>query len=148
MLSGALASGKGAAEISGSGGSCYGSFMKMSLLAVAALTVVGAPAAAQPAAARAEVEARIPFLHIGRVRTFRATDQDTVYIQAQRRQWYRVTTMGPCPNLPWARVIGVDTHGGSTLDRSSTLLVDGDRCPIQSVVRSGEPPRRERRRRS
>jgi hypothetical protein len=122
--------------------------MSKILLALGGLATL---AAAGPALAKSEPldlaeEARVPFLHIGRMRTFRAIDQDTVYVQAQRRQWYRVTTMGPCPNLPWARFIGVDTHGSSVFDRFSTLLVDGDRCAVSSVVRSGEPPRRERRR--
>lgn len=127
--------------------------MNRILLALGALASL---AAAAPAAAAAEQpepvdvaqEARVPFLHIGRMRTFRAIDQDTVYVRAQRREWYRVTTMGPCPNLPWARFIGVDTHGSAVFDRFSTLIVDGDRCAVSSVVRSGEPPRRERRRRS
>jgi len=126
--------------------------MNKLLLAVGALgsVVAAAPAAAaqKPEPLDLAQETRVPFLHIGRMRTFRAIDQNTVYVQAQRRQWYRVTTMGPCPNLPWARFIGVDTRGSAVFDRFSTLVVDGDRCAISSVVRSGEPPRRERRRRS
>ncbi len=116
-------------------------------LAAAAGALAGAaPAAADPPRVDVAEEARIPFLHIGRIRTFRAIDQDTLYVRAQRRQWYRLETMGPCPNLPWAHVIGVDTHSGTTVDRFSTLLVEGDRCALRSVVRSGEPPRRARRR--
>jgi len=125
----------------------------MKRLAIA-LGAAACLAGAVPAAAQKDEkidfaqEARVPFLHIGRMRTFRAIDQNTVYVQAQRRQWYRVLTMGPCPNLPWARYIGVDTRGSAVFDRFSTLVVDGDRCAISSVVRSGEPPRRERGRRS
>jgi hypothetical protein len=112
------------------------------------LAAAPAAAGAKPEPIDVAEEARVPFLHIGRMRTFRAIDQNTVYVQAQRRQWYRVTTLGPCPNLPWARFIGVDTRGSALFDRFSTLLVDGDRCAISSVVRSGEPPRRKRSRRS
>ena len=36
--------------------------------------------------------------------------------------------------------IGVDTRFGATLDNSSSLIVDGERCPILSLVRSAEPP--------
>ncbi|HYJ31574.1 MAG TPA: DUF6491 family protein [Allosphingosinicella sp.] len=115
-------------------------------LGAAAALVGAAPAAAEKPAVDAAEEARVPFLHIGRMRTFRAIDDETVYVQAQRRQWYRVLTMGPCPNLPWARFIGVDTRGSAMFDRFSTLIVDGERCAVSSVVRSGEPPRRERRR--
>ena len=122
--------------------------MKTIILALAAAASLGGavPAAAQPASeSLTEVrEARIPFLHIGRARTFRAIDDETLYIRATTRRWYRVKTLGPCPNLPWARQIGVDTFG-SVFDRSSFLLVDGDRCALQSVVESGEPPKRSRR---
>lgn len=115
--------------------------------AAAALAAVAPAAAQKPGSTEAAEEARVPFLHVGRMRTFRAIDHNIVYVQAQRRQWYRVLTMGPCPNLPWARYIGVDTRGSAVFDRFSTLIVDGDRCAVSSVVRSGEPPRRERRRR-
>jgi hypothetical protein len=53
--------------------------------------------------------------------------------------------MGPCPNLPWARAIGIDNRG-VTLDRFSTLIVEDDRCPVQSVVRTSAPPPRRTRR--
>jgi hypothetical protein len=134
----------------GSAPPCHCIAMNRIASALAALLLAGAgPAIAQkPEAVDAAEEARVPFLHIGRMRTFRAIDDETVYVQAQRRQWYRVRTMGPCPNLPWARHIGVDTRGSATFDRFSTLIVEGDRCAVSSVVRSGEPPRRERRRRS
>ena len=113
---------------------------------VALLAAVPSSAADRPRAASGE-EARVPFLHLGTMRSFRATDENTLYVEAAPRRWYRVTTMGPCRNLPWAEVIGVDTHGGSTFDRFSTLLVDRERCDIASVVRSEEPPHREHRRR-
>jgi hypothetical protein len=121
--------------------------MKRLILALAAAGSLGGalPAAAQPAT-EAHVEERevsVPFLHIGRTRSFRAIDERTVYLRAGRREWYRLTTFQTCLNLPWALNIGVDTHGGA-LDRTSVLLVDGQRCPLRSVVRSGEPPKRQR----
>ena len=121
--------------------------MNRLILALAAAASLGGalPAAAQPAREEAlEEEVRVPFLHIGRMRTFRAIDQNTLYVRGHRREWYRITTMGPCPNLPWARFIGIDTMT-RTLDRFSVVIVDGDRCAVRSVVRSGEPPRRSRR---
>ena len=129
---------------------CYGALvMNRIVLAVAAAASLAFPAAAETPPTVASVEeASIPFLHIGRMRSFRAIDRNTLYIQARRREWYRVTTFGSCINLPWAHVIGVDTHGSPVFDRTSVLIVDGERCSVRSVVRSGEPPsRRERRRR-
>lgn len=121
-----------------------------SLCAAAALSA-GAPAAAgeSPAPAASEREVGVPFLHIGRARSFRAVDRETLYIEARRREWYRVTTFGTCLNLPWAHSIGVDTRGSPVFDRTSTLIVDGERCQVRSVVRAdGPPPRKPRARRS
>ena len=87
----------------------------------------------------------MPLFQLGQFQTFRAIDRDTVYIRGIGRQWYRVATMGPCPNLPWARALGLDTSGARTLDRFSTLIVEGDRCAVASVTRSAEPPRRPAR---
>ena len=113
-------------------------------LAAAALPMPAPAAAADPPEAAAEEEARIPFLHLGRMRTFRTVGDDTLYVRSRSREWYRIETMGWCRNLRWAHHIGVDTNGSLTFDRFSTLIVDGDRCAIRSVVRSGEPPRRRR----
>ncbi|HEX8193945.1 MAG TPA: DUF6491 family protein [Allosphingosinicella sp.] len=115
-------------------------------LAAAASLGGALPAAAQPESRPAieEREASIPFLHIGRARTFRAIDDHTLYLRATNRQWYRVTTLGMCRNLQWAHNIGVDTFG-SAFDRNSFLIVDGERCALRSVVRSEEPPKRSRR---
>ncbi|HEY0011816.1 MAG TPA: DUF6491 family protein [Allosphingosinicella sp.] len=128
---------------------------KALILALAAAASLGGalPAAAQPGsqaqahADAGEREVRVPFLHLGRARSFRAVDERTVYLHAGRDEWYRLTTFAPCINLPWAHHIGVDSHGGP-LDRTSVLLVDGQRCALDSVVRSGEPPKRQRRSRS
>ena len=147
-----LAAGRGVAR-PGSGAEHYRALMKnrlMLALAAAAAAFGGAvPAAAQPASSSSveEREVRVPFLHIGRARSFRAIDEETVYLRTGRREWYRLTTFSRCMNLPWALNIGVDTRGGP-LDRTSVLLVDGERCALRSVVRSGEPPKRPRRGRS
>jgi hypothetical protein len=127
------------------------SMKKTLMIAFAAAATLGGalPAAAQPASQQPvaeEREVRVPFLHIGRSRSFRAVDEETVYLRAGRREWYKLTTFSRCINLPWALNIGVDTRGGA-LDRTSVLLVDGERCALRSVVRSGEPPKRQRAKR-
>lgn len=117
-----------------------------SVLAAGAAFTAAPPAAAEtPPTVASTEEASIPFLHIGRPRSFRAIDDHTLYVEARRREWYRVTTFGTCRNLPWARVIGVDTRGMPSFDRTSVLIVDGERCNVRSVVRSGEPPSRRSR---
>ena len=112
----------------------------MPLLALALLAAAGA-APPQPE------EARIPFVGFRTIRTFHPVGLDTVYLQDIRRNWYRATLAGPCFNLPHAIRIGVDTrYSGDTLDNTSSFIVDGQRCPIHSLVRSDPPPRRQHRR--
>jgi hypothetical protein len=101
-------------------------------------------AAAQPAGPEGQ-EASIPRIHLDNLRRFRAEGTDTLYLQAAG-QWYRASLVGGCKELPWATRIGFDTRGGRTLDRLGTILVEGDRCDIESLVRSGPPPRGNSRR--
>jgi len=111
------------------------------ILALAA----AAPAMAAPEAPRPRPqEARIPFVGFGSIRTFRTAGEDVIYLQDTRRNWYRAELTGPCPGIERALRIGVDSRPGSTLDSGSTLIVDGQRCPIHSLVRSEKPPRRPR----
>lgn len=123
--------------------------MKKLLLAFAATLSLSATAYAGPAqdAPPTGEEVAIPFAHLrGGIRSFHAEDQDTVYVQDRRRNWYRAEIAGACIGLPWAMRIGVDTRGSSTFDRSSTLLVEGDRCQLVSLTRSEKPQRRGSRR--
>ncbi|HWH22636.1 MAG TPA: DUF6491 family protein [Allosphingosinicella sp.] len=115
--------------------------MSLGLIAAA---VAPAPAANPPRKAEAiGEEARISFPRAN-IRSFRALSREEVYFDAGRGRWYKATLMYPCRELPWAQAIGFITRGTSTLDRFGELVVDGERCPIQSLVRSEEPPKRER----
>jgi len=112
------------------------------LLIAAALAAAAGPASSPPAR-----EARIPFLSFRSIRTFHPVGDDVIYLQDTRRNWYRATLAGPCFNLNTAIRIAVDTrYSGDTLDDTSSFLVDGQRCPIHSLVRSDPPPRRQHRR--
>ena len=100
------------------------------------------PAAAQeaPAAAPAPKEARIPFASM--VRDYRAENRDVIYLRAGR-DWYRGTFMAPCQELPWAWNIRFDNGPGvDAIDRFSTVIARGERCRLNSLVKSGgEPPK-------
>lgn len=113
---------------------------------LAAGLMMAAPLGASASAPPADQEVRIPFVQFGGVRSFRAVSDQVVYLEGRRsREWYRATMNGPCFNLAYALSIGIDTRfNGNTLDNSSRLLVDGDSCPILSLVRSEPPPRRRR----
>jgi hypothetical protein len=117
--------------------------MNKSILALAAAAGLAGTSPAQPPIPAPEAEASIPFAH-QRIRSFRSLDDRSVYIRVGSRlrgEWYYATTAVPCRELPYALAVGVDRFG-STFDRFSTLLVDGERCPLQSLVRSGRPPRK------
>ncbi len=108
------------------------------------LTVAASLMSASAGAAPAQIgeEARIPFVNFSSIRTFKAVGRDTVYFEDLRRQWYRATLFGPCLGLPFAQHIGVDNRGTHSLDRFSAIIVEGQRCQIQSLVKSGPPPRK------
>ena len=115
------------------------------LAAAAAAPALAAAPEPQRPSPQAE-EARIPFVNFRTVRTFRPVGDDVVYIQDVRRNWYRAELNGPCFNIGTALRIGVDTRYGDTLDNTSNFIVDGQTCPIHSLVRSGPPPTRRRHR--
>lgn len=108
--------------------------------------VATAPALAFAAPPPAGREVRIPFVQFGAIRGFRADGDDVVYLQGRRRIWYRAQLNGPCINLPHALRIGLDQRYSSTLDNSSSLIVEGERCRIVSLVQADPPPRRRRNR--
>jgi hypothetical protein len=118
------------------------------ILPLAALAFLAGPlpAAAATSASRVGQEARIPFLSFRSVRTYRPVGDDIVYLQDQRRNWYRATLFGPCYNLSHSLRIGVDTRYGNTLDSTSSFIVGGERCRIQSLVHSDAPPPQRRAR--
>jgi Family of unknown function (DUF6491) len=124
--------------------------MKTMLLPVAAAllaaTVPALASPSEPQRAVAREEVRIPFASFGAIRNFRPVGDDVVYLMGTHRRWYRAELNGPCINLPAALRLGFDTRfNGNTLDNSSTLLVDGERCAIASLTRAdGPPPRRPR----
>jgi opacity protein-like surface antigen len=89
-------------------------------------------------------QASIPFVNHGGIRDWRAADHDTLYVQDQRRNWYRAELFAPCLDLPFAHAIGFETRGIDRFDRFSSIRVRGQRCAVQSLVRS-EPPVIERR---
>ncbi len=120
---------------------------KIVILAAASLLAGGASAAPAAQPARTEQEVSIPFVGFNAIRTFEAVSDDVLYIQHRNRQWYRATVFGPCLGLRFAHKIGIYNRGGfSTLDRFSDLIVDGERCKVASLVRSGPPLKPERRR--
>jgi len=94
---------------------------------------------------QASAEARIPFVNNGGIRDWRAEGRDTLYVQDRLRRWYKATLMHPATGLPFAQAIGFETRGIDSFDRFSTVVVDGQRIPVQSLVRVEAPPTKQQR---
>lgn len=116
----------------------------LATLACALLTTVGATARThQPAIGK---EASIPFVRLNGIRDFRADGDDAVYLQDRSGKWYHANLVGPCLGLTTSTRIAVDTRfGGNSLDRTGTLLVDGQSCRLLDLVASGPPPKKTKR---
>lgn len=112
-------------------------------LSAAALSVLVAGCAGGGEYAPASIgpQASIPFVDHGNIRDFHAVSDDTVYLQAGNRRWYRADLFGPCFGLPYANGIGVDARPTGTLDRFGTIIVDGERCKIESLTPADSPRR-------
>lgn len=109
------------------------------LLAAVGAALVSVPAlAAEPPAPRGE-EVAIPFPRTG-IRTWHADTDRILFVQDHRRRWYRVELMRPCLGIQYNYALGFDTRGLSRFDRYSYVLARGQRCPVNSVVRSDPPP--------
>jgi len=118
--------------------------MLITALAAALALPAVAPAIAKDRAWPADKlgkETTIPFMDSVGLYSFHADGDHGVWLQDQQRRWYYAETLGSCTGLRFAVRIGVDTRfGGNQLDRTGTLLVDHQRCPLTSLVASNGPP--------
>lgn len=108
------------------------------LLATLALGLT-VPAAADVAAPK---EARIAFVNHGSIRDWRVVDRDTLLIRANGNRWYKAELFAPAWGLNFAHAIGFDPGGGSgSFDRFSSVIVEGRRYPLRSLVQVEGPAR-------
>ena len=119
------------------------------LVTLAALSMFCSVAAAEPASTEArpnprftviEADASLAFSN-HRISGFSVARDDSLILRAGPRQWYRATLWQPCAReLRWAyERIALDTGPGGTLDRFSTVVLNGRRCPIQTIDRIERP---------
>jgi hypothetical protein len=86
-------------------------------------------------------ETSIPFVAHHGILDWKVADRTTLYIQSRDRKWYRATVFSNCRNLSFATKIGFDTGAYDAFDRTSTVIAEGQRCPVESVIASGPPPK-------
>ncbi|HEX6375812.1 MAG TPA: DUF6491 family protein [Allosphingosinicella sp.] len=110
------------------------------ILALLGLAAGGAAAAAE----KASSETVIPFLSSLNAVEWKAASDDSLYVRGGNGDWYFVRTTNRCTRLRAANAIGFQTSALNQLDRHGAILVQGVRCPVASILRSGEPPKRAR----
>jgi hypothetical protein len=106
------------------------------------LAILGLAAGSAAAADTAPGETAIPFINSLSNVEWKAASNDSLYLRGGNGDWYFVRTTNRCTRLRAAHGIGFQTSALGQLDRHGAILVQGVRCPIASIVRSGEPPRK------
>jgi hypothetical protein len=111
------------------------------------LMLVGLTAAAAPVSARERNgETVIPFMSSLNAVEWKAASDDSLYLRGPRGDWYFIRTMNRCSRLRASPGIGFQTSARDQLDRHGAILVQGVRCPVESITRSEGPPRKARKR--
>lgn len=110
------------------------------MLSFAALCAAGATAAAakpDPAG-----ETVIPFVSSIQAFEWKAVSNNSLYLRGGKGEWYLIRTMNRCSRLLSSHTIGLETSRLDQLDRYGAILVEGMRCPVDSITRSDGPPRK------
>ena len=96
--------------------------------------------------AKAEEEkpprAVIHFVDLGGIESWQADGNEAMRIEGRNRRWYRATFMGPCIGLRFADTIGFVTDSSGSLDRFSSILVEGERCFFRTFEAIEAPGKR------
>ncbi|MDX1581387.1 MAG: DUF6491 family protein [Alphaproteobacteria bacterium] len=111
------------------------------LVAAFSLTLTGA----SPAEAAGEGKsASIPFADLGNIDDWRAWNSRTLYVEAATGQWYKATFFSPCHSVPFAETIAFVTEPDGSLDKFSSILVDGEQCRFRTFEKIDGPPKRDK----
>ena len=113
------------------------------LFGLAFLSLATAGAAAAPADESRETV--IPFVNSISNIEWKAAGKDSLYLRGPKGEWYFVRTMNLCSRLRSSPGIGLQTSAGGQLDRHGAILVQGVRCPVESITRSDGPPKKARK---
>jgi hypothetical protein len=112
--------------------------MKHIAFFAAALMALATPALAQTKDGK---EVSIPFANFGGIDDWRADGRQALYIKGRRNNdWYYAKLLSSCQGLPFAEAVGFKGNPPSTFDKFSTIIVDGQSCPLVSLIKSEKPP--------
>jgi Family of unknown function (DUF6491) len=73
---------------------------------------------------------------------WQVVDNNTVLIQDVGRRWYKATLFGNCINLPFSQRLAFESNPSGSFDKFSTIRVQGQRCPLTSLVETTAPPKK------
>src|SRR5688572_17755533 len=92
-------------------------------------------------AAQAADNVSIPFADLGNsIRDWHADSAELLYVQNAHKDWFKITFWAPCLALPFATGIAFVTDGTNSLDKYSSILVDGENCKFMTFETSAAPP--------
>jgi hypothetical protein len=107
-------------------------------LSLIVLALAAAPAIAKDRSG----ETVIPFMSSLNAVEWKPASNDSLYLRGPRGDWFFIRTMNRCNRLRTSSGIGFQTSARDQLDRHGAILVEGVRCPIESITRSEGPPRK------
>ncbi|MEP7243735.1 MAG: DUF6491 family protein [Gammaproteobacteria bacterium] len=85
----------------------------------------------------------IPFANRGGIKDWQADSDHGLWVQDVHSKWYYAKFLGTCTGLSFAQSIAFDTKPVGTFDRFSSVIVPREgRCAVQSLEKSGAPPRK------
>lgn len=127
-------------------------FMKSGLVALALMTVFsGAASATRQATPQEHVQAASPtqpkqptspraFISgfADGIRSWQSDGRNALLIKSRQGKWYRATLMRGC-DARFPIAIGFVPGPGGDFDKFSSVLVDGQRCPLRTFERVGPP---------
>lgn len=103
------------------------------------MIIFGLAAAAPAFAVERNGETVIPFMSSLNAVEWEAASDDSLYLRGPRGDWYFIRTSNRCSRLRSSLGIGFQTSALDQLDRHGAILVQGVRCPVESIVRSDGP---------
>lgn len=90
-------------------------------------------------------ETVIPFMGSLNAVEWKAASDDSLYVRGPRGNWYFIRTSNRCSRLRSSPAIGFQTSALGQLDRHGAILVQGVRCPVESIAPSDGPPLKKRK---
>ena len=95
------------------------------------------PAAASAQSNVVTPEARVPDMN--RYIEWKADGENGVFVRAYNGRWYYARTKNPCRRLDTTQRLSFRTAPNGDLDRYSSIVAEGWRCQLSSVVESAGP---------